>query len=212
MNAGQPRSWWQHRASYRAAPRRGSLGRWDRSSLGRWALVALGLAALVAGTAGAAGPYREIRGFRAVVACDRATHDCFAREQVAVGARRTYTTRTTTTDSDGHQGTTTTTHHELTLQRADGSREAREVSWSVYDKAVEGQPAILRLWRGDVVGVEVTGAQQWFQPRAGRQLSYWLYLASVGLGVLLWDCSAGGTGSSCSSSGPSPGGSRPSCW
>ncbi|MCX4460447.1 hypothetical protein OG585_51550 (plasmid) [Streptomyces sp. NBC_01340] len=60
------------------------------------------------------------------------------------------------------------------------------MSSSFYSKAKEGQSATLRLWRDEVVGVEVMGDAQWFLPKSGAALNAWLYLAFFGLGVLLW--------------------------
>ena len=136
--------------------------------------------------AGAADPYRQTLQFRRVVACDRATGDCFGSEAGSIVERDTYTTTSTQTDANGNTSTTTTTHYNVTWQRADGSRQARDVSSSFYAKAKEKQPATLRLWRGEVVGVEVMGGAQWFLPASGAALSSWLYLAFFGLGVLLW--------------------------
>ncbi|MEO3805029.1 hypothetical protein [Nonomuraea sp. B1E8] len=168
-------------------PRRISL---SRRSAGRWIVVAFGLGVLVTALVGAAGPYRQTREFREVVTCERGVGDCFGNEPGSIAGRRTYTTTTTTThtDANGHTYTTTstTTHYEVTWQRADGSRKAREVSRSFYSKAKQGQPATLRLWRGEVVGVEVMGGAQWFLPKSGTMLGGWLYLAFFGLGVLLW--------------------------
>ncbi|MET7330387.1 hypothetical protein [Nonomuraea sp. NPDC005650] len=163
---------------------------WPRRSLGRWIVVALGLGVLAAALVGAAGPYRQTREFRETVACDRSVGDCFGSEAGSIAGRRTYTTTSTTTYTDAsgqtHSDTTTTTHYEVTWQRANGSRQARDVSSSFYTKAKEGQPATLRLWRGEVVGVEVMGDAQWFLPESGATLNGWLYLAYFGLGVLLW--------------------------
>jgi hypothetical protein len=152
-----------------------------RRSLGRWIVVAVGLGLLVVALAAAAEPYRQTREFRGVVACEQ-SGDCFGKEAGAIVGRNTYTT--TRTDSEGH--TTTTTHHEVTWQRADGSRETRDVSGSFYGAVQEGEPITLRLWRDEVVGVEVTGAEEWFLPESGEALGGWLLLAFFGLGVLLW--------------------------
>jgi hypothetical protein len=153
----------------------------DRSS-GRWIVVTLGLVVLVVALAAAAGPYRQTREFRAAVKCGQG-NDCFDNEAGSIVGRRIYTT--THTDSDGH--TSTTTHYEVTWQRADdGSRQAHDVSPSFYDKAKEGGPATLRLWKDEVVGVEVMGGAQWFLPESGETLGHRLYLAFFGLGVLLW--------------------------
>ncbi|MEV4109376.1 hypothetical protein [Nonomuraea sp. NPDC049695] len=172
---------------FRLLPRRVSL---PKRSPGRWIVIALGLGVLVAALAGAAGPYRQTREFREVVACERGIGDCFGSEAGSIAGRRTYTTTSTTTSNDGngqtHTTTTTTTHYEVTWRRADGSRQARDVSSGFYTKAKEGQPATLRLWRGEVVGVEVMGDAQWFLPKSGATLDVWLYLAFFGLGVLLW--------------------------
>jgi hypothetical protein len=149
--------------------------------LGRWIVVALGLSVLVAALVAAADPYRQTREFRAAVACEQGD-DCFGSEAGSIVGRRIYTT--THSDSDGH--TSTTTHYEVTWQRADGSRQARDVSSSIYNKAREGDQATLRLWRDEVVGLEVMGGTQRFLPESGKTLGYWLYLAFFGLGVLLW--------------------------
>ncbi|WP_143173371.1 hypothetical protein [Nocardiopsis flavescens] len=161
-----------------------------RPTLGRSVVVLLGLGVLVAALLGAAGPYRQTREFREAVACERAAGDCFEGEAGSIAGRRTYTTTSTTThtDANGHTytSTTTTTHHEVTWQRADGSRQARDVSSAFYSEAGEGEPATLLLWRGEVVGVEVAGGEEWFLPESGAMLAAWSYLAFLGLGVMLW--------------------------
>ena len=151
-------------------------------SLSRWLVTAGGLVVLAVALAGAAGPYQQTREFRAVSACSH----CFDTEQGSIAAKRTYTTTSTHTDSDGQLRTTTTTHHELTWQRADGSRHTRDVPASFYTKAEEGRPATFHLWRTEVVGVQVPDATTWFLPQAGSTLRWWLLLASLGVGVLLW--------------------------
>ena len=155
-------------------------------SVRRWIVVALGIAVLGVAFAGAAEPYRQTREFRAVVACERQAAGCFDEEPSSIVGRRTYTTTSTTSNADGTTSTTTTTHHEITWQRADGSRHERDVSSSFYDRTREGQPADLRLWQGKVVGVEVEGVAEWFLPESGTSLGRWLHLAFLGLGVLLW--------------------------
>ncbi|MFI6578146.1 hypothetical protein ACIBFB_20355 [Nocardiopsis sp. NPDC050513] len=158
--------------------------------LGRWTVVALGLGVLVAALVGAAEPYRQTREFREAAVCARGADDCLDSEAGSIVGRRTYTTTSTTTytDADGHMhtSTSTTTHYEVTWQRADGSRQARDVSSGFYSEAEEGRSATLRLWRGEVVGVEVTGEAEWFLPDSGATLKTWLYLAFLGLGVVLW--------------------------
>ncbi len=168
---------------YRRLPLRVSL---PKRSLGRWIVVAVGLGVLVAALAAGAEPYLQTRQFREAVACERGAGDCFGNEPGSIVGRRTYTTTTTNTDANGNTTTTTTTHYEVTWRRANGSRQTRDVSSSLYGKAREGQPATLRLWRGEVVGVEVMGETQWFLPESGRTLGYSLSLAFFGLGVLLW--------------------------
>ncbi|MEV1065178.1 hypothetical protein [Streptomyces sp. NPDC050263] len=149
-------------------------------------MVALGVAVLVVALVGAADPYRQIREFRGAVACERDAGDCLDSEAGSVVGRRTYTTTTTRTDANGVTYTDTTTHYEVTWQRADGSRQARDVSSGFHDKAEKGKPVTLRLWHGEVVGVEVTGGAQWFMPKSGGTLNIWLYGAHFGLGLLLW--------------------------
>jgi hypothetical protein len=160
-------------------------------SVGRWVVTALGLGVIAAALVPAADAYRQSREFHKVVVCERGTADCFAREPGRVVARRTYTTTTTYTDANGHLTTTTTRHFEVTWQRADGTRQARDVSSGLFDKARVGEPATLRVWRGEVVGIEVMGAAQWFLPDSGEALGYWLCLAWFGLGVVLWALLAG---------------------
>lgn len=151
-------------------------------SLGRWIVVALGLAWLVAALVGAAGPYRETRQFCGAVGCGPHAVNQLDKEPSSIIGRRTYRTRST--DADGH--TSWTTHYEVTWRRADGSRQTRDVSPGFFDKVEQPQPAVLRLWHGEVVGVEVTGGAEWFLPRVAETLRYWLYLAHFSIGVLLW--------------------------
>ncbi|MEU9832010.1 hypothetical protein AB0D67_10780 [Streptosporangium sp. NPDC048047] len=152
----------------------------------RWIVVLLGLGVVVAALAAAGGPYRQTRAFREVVACEERGGACFAREPVSIVGRRTYTTTTTHTNGDGTTSTDTTTHFEVTWQRAGGSRQSRDVSPGLYEKAKEGQPATLRLWRGEVVGVDASGETARFAPEASGTLGNWLILAFLGLGILLW--------------------------
>ncbi|HEY8480056.1 MAG TPA: hypothetical protein VIL71_09520 [Spirillospora sp.] len=144
-------------------------------------LTVLGLSILAGGLFAAADPYRQTRQFREVVACEHSVGNCFTREQSSIVDRRTWVT--TNTDSDGH--TTTTTHYEITWRRADGSRESREVMPNFYEKARPGEPAVLRIWRQEVVAVEVRGGTKWFLPAPGRLLGFWLFVAYFGFGVLL---------------------------
>ncbi|WP_214403162.1 hypothetical protein [Pseudonocardia lacus] len=152
----------------------------------RWVVVAVGLGVLVAALVGAVGPVRQTVEFRGAIDCDRESAGCLDSEPGSVVDRRTYTTTSTTTDANGSTNTTTTTHYEITWQAADGARQSRDVSSSFYAKAPEGEPVTLRLWEAEVVGVEVMGGVQWFLPESGTALRYWLYLAHLGLGILLW--------------------------
>lgn len=173
----------------RFLPRRRRLGHPGATagrSAARWIVAAAGLVVLAVALVGAAGPFRQTQEFRAAVQCDRGRDDCFGTEPGSVVARRTYTTTSTTTDADGFMHTTTTQHWEVTWRRADGVEQSRDVSPEFYAKAEEGEPAHLRIWHGEVVGLEVMGASHWFLPESGRTLGYWLVLAHFGLGVLLW--------------------------
>ena len=158
---------------------------WERT-FRQWMIVVLGVGVLVVALAAAAGPYRQTREVRAAVGCEAG--DCLASERGSIASRRTFTTTTTDTAANDHMSTTTTTttHYLVTWQRSDGSQQASEVSSSFYDKAREGQPATLRLWHEEVVGVEVADGTQWFLPESGSTLGRWLFLAFFGLGVLLW--------------------------
>jgi hypothetical protein len=160
----------------------------------RWIVVAVGLGVLVVALACAAEPYRQTREFRAVVACERQAAGCFDHEPGTIVGKRTYTTTSTTTSPDGATTTTFIPHYEVTWQRADGSREARDVPSSFYDATREGQPADLRLWRGQVVWLEVDGVAERFLPEPGTSLGYWLYLAVFGFGVLMSGLLAGWDG------------------
>ncbi|MDX3660001.1 hypothetical protein PV646_22095 [Streptomyces sp. ID05-26A] len=153
---------------------------------GRWVVVACGLGVLVVALVGAAGPFERTREFREVAACEQGTGGCFDAERSSIVARRTYTTTSSHTDANGSTTTTTTVHREITWQRADGSRRARDVPLAFYTATQEGQEAVLQLWRGEVVGVKVTGAAAWFLPESGSSLRWWSYLAHLGVGVLLW--------------------------
>ncbi|WP_433326050.1 hypothetical protein [Spirillospora sp. CA-294931] len=157
-----------------------------RSRVGRWIVAAAGLGVLGVAAAGVGDPYRQTREFRQVVACEKEGGGCFVKEAATITGRTTYKTTSTTTDAEGNTTTTTTTHYKVSWRRADGSADSSDVSSGFYRKATRGQPATLRLWRGEVVGVEVTGADEWFLPKASGALAFWLYLAHAGLGLLLW--------------------------
>ena len=152
-----------------------------RLSLGRWVMVLLGVSVMVGALVAAVEPYRQTRQFREVVACEENVGGCFVREQGSIAGRRTYTT--THTDSEGH--TSTTRHYEVTWQRADGSRESREVPSGFYAKVRAGQPATLRVWRQEVVAVEAAGAREWFLPTPAGLFVVWLFVAHFGLGLLV---------------------------
>lgn len=162
--------------------------RWpDRRSGWRWVLAGLGLVVLVVALIGSAGPFRQTQEFRAAVQCHGGEDACFGDEPGTIVDRDTYTTTSTSGGTNGQPGTTTTTtHYRVTWQRAGGDRESHDVSSAFYGKAEVGQPANLRTWRGEVVGLEVMGATAWFLPESGRSFGYWLYLAHFGLGLLLW--------------------------
>ncbi|MBY8856189.1 hypothetical protein K7711_06855 [Nocardia sp. CA2R105] len=146
----------------------------------------LGLGVIVAALYSAAGPYRQIREFRAVMTCEHNSGGCLDSERGSIADRRTYTTVETQTDSNGSMTTTVITHYEVTWQRADGSRQPRQVSRSFYDKAAKRTPVTLRLWHQEVVGVQVAGGAEWFLPKSGEALGYRFGLAFLGLGMLLW--------------------------
>lgn len=153
-----------------------------RRSPGRWILATLGLGVLVVALLAAADPYRQTREFHRVSACEAGGTACFTGEQGTIRGRDTYTT----TDSDSNGSTTTTTHYEVTWEDSGGARQTREVSSDFYRRAQEGQPATLRRWRGEVIAVETGGTTQWFLPKVGHALGWWLHLAWFGLGVMLW--------------------------
>lgn len=168
---------------FRGLPRRHSPGR----SLWRWITVVAGVAVVGVALSWAVEPYQQTQEFRQQVGCDRNAPGCFGSEPGLIASRRTYTT---SHYHDGHQSGETT-HYEITWQRADGSQQSQDVSRGLYIKAAEGQPAILRTWRGEVVGVEVMGGAQWFQPQPSRSLAGWLHLAWFGLGVAVWGWALG---------------------
>lgn len=148
----------------------------------RWIVVGCGLAILVAAVVGGVGPFQQTGDFRRAVGCD----DCFGTDHGSITARRTYTTTSTSTDANGNTSTRTDTHYELGWQRSDGTKQSRDVSKDFYDKATEGRPADLRIWRGEVVAIEVMGATERFLPNSSRTLVCWIYLGFFGIGVLLW--------------------------
>lgn len=156
--------------------------RWPGRSVARWVVVGIGAAIVAGAIVGGAGPLQQTQSFHRAVGCD----DCFGTDRGSITARETYTTTSTSTDANGNSNTRTETHYEITWRRSDGSTQSRDVSKNFYDKATEGQPADLRIWRGEVVGVEVMGATERFLPGSSRTLVYWIYLGFLGLGVLLW--------------------------
>lgn len=154
--------------------------------LGRCLLITIGLAVIVVALHGAAEPYRQFLAFREGLTCAPGARDCAGNETGVITGRRTWTTSSTTFDADGHTRTTSHTHYGITWQRGDGSQESREVSQGLYSEAREGRSAKLWIWRGEVVGIAVNDAEEWFLPEPGRKLRLWLCLALLGLGILLW--------------------------
>jgi hypothetical protein len=147
-----------------------------------WLAAAIGLGVIAVALAAGAGPYRQSREYHRLDRCEEAgAGDCFGRQPVTIVHRRTYIKVTRSDDTE-----TRTRVHEVTWERADGGRTTRRVSRAIHDAAVEGRPADLRTWRGEVVGVEVAGVEQWFTPRAGWSLAGWLGLGWFGLGIVLW--------------------------
>lgn len=122
--------------------------------LRRGLIAVIGLVVVVIGLDSAREPFREVREFRAVVACAESSRDCFGHETGLIADRRTHTTPETTSVGSGHSWTSTKTHYEITPQRADGTRHTREVSPGFYDVVAHNQRVDLRLWRKDVVGIE----------------------------------------------------------
>lgn len=153
-----------------------------RGGMGRWIWVAIGLAVLGGGLSGAAEPYRQTVEFRRITACDGTAGGCPEREPGSVVDVRTWTG--TSTGSNG--GSHTETHYEVTWRRSDGSTQTRGVSRGFYAAARQGEPATLRLQSGQVVGVEVAGAAEWWFPQGGAHLVLWLMLVSLGVGITLW--------------------------
>ncbi|WP_157121281.1 hypothetical protein [Nocardia miyunensis] len=159
--------------------------------LGRAIVVLLGLCVIAVAIAGAAGPYRQTRQFNSVMTCGPGGRDCFASQTVSIVDRWTYTTTSSDTVStvNGQTSTTTTTttHYELALQWPDGTRRTHEInSHTLYNKAHEGQSAVVKLWHNEIVGITVAGDTDWAVPDCAIILASWLCLAFFGLGVVLW--------------------------
>lgn len=145
----------------------------------RWIAAAAGLAALVVSLAATVEPYRQTVEFHEVMFCEERDGGCFASEATTIAGRRMYTSGTSYKYK--------TNHYEVTWRRADGTRQTREVDAALYDEAQVGRQATLRLWHGEVVGLEIPGGGKWwFSPRAKDWLSALLHMAFIGLGVLLY--------------------------
>lgn len=148
-----------------------------------WLVVLIGLGVIAVAFVGGHGPYHDGREYHRVDACERGpgAADCFGREPVTIVGRRTYIRVRQDEDSESRVRV-----WEVTWERADGTRVAREVTRRIHDAAAEGTAADLRTWRGEVVGIEVGGVDQWFTPRVGWSLAGWLGLGWLGLGIVLW--------------------------
>lgn len=147
----------------------------------RWVLGVLGLAVVAVGVGVAVGPFRESVDFRRVNDCEQRGGDCFGRDRVTIVGRRTFVR--VTRDEDGERRERV---YEVTWEGPGDGRTTRRVAKKIFDVAAEGRPAELRTWRGEVVGIEVAGVEQWFTPRTGWHLMGWLVLAWAGLGLVLW--------------------------
>jgi hypothetical protein len=147
----------------------------------RWAFVVLGLAAIVTGAVAAAAPFRAGLDYRRAYDCERTGGGCFGRERVTIVDLRTFVTVTRDEDGESRERV-----YEITWERPGGDRTVRRVSKKIFSVVARGRPADLRTWRGEVVGIEVEGVEQWFTPRTGWHLMGWLVLAWAGLGLVLW--------------------------
>jgi hypothetical protein len=148
--------------------------------------VVVGLALLWGALDSGAEPYRQTLEFRRITACDGTVGGCLEREPGLIVGRRTWTETPTSTTADGTWSTSTIAHWAVTWRRLDGSEQTRDVGRVFFAVAREGQAATLRIYLGQVVGVEVTGGSEWFLPKAGEKLRSWLLVAFLGLGFVLW--------------------------
>lgn len=153
----------------------------------------LGIGAIVASVALSRGPIEGVVTYRHAPSCadGSAAAGCIGFEAGSVVDKDTYQT-------GGTGGSATDppdppeTHYRVTIRRADGGTETKEVNYSLYGAAKAGDPAQLRVWQGAVVRVTVSGHEQSFLPPASNTLLWMLLIGWIGLGLLLWVLLGGG--------------------
>lgn len=143
---------------------------------GRGLAVVIGLVLLTIGIVGAVEPFRQTREFRAVVACEERSGDCLNHETDLIVDRRM---------STAWGGEHPDTRNQVVVQRP-GGMQYREILERFNTNATPNQSADLWFWRGELVGIEMPADAEWFLPESSKQLIWWLILAALGLGILLW--------------------------
>ncbi|MFE3545143.1 hypothetical protein ACFXK0_19460 [Nocardia sp. NPDC059177] len=129
-------------------------------------------------------PFHQTREYRHQVACEKTVGSCFDEETVTIVEKETSSSTSTHINSDGTTSTTTTNHLTIRWLR-DGEKQSHDVNGELFGKATEGGQATLRLWQGQVVGIVIDGASDAYNPSQAGRLGWWLWLAFVGLGLVL---------------------------
>ena len=87
-------------------------------------------------------------------------------------------------------GTTCTTYHDVKVEWP-GRTAWLGVAPGTYDKVRTGDPAEVRLWRGEAVGLEIHGSTNSYPPSSQNGVLPWLALGFLLLAVGAWAAVSG---------------------
>lgn len=165
---------------------------WYERRLSHWLL---GLVVLVAGLGGLLSAQAIVDGYRATVVYQRAPvcegEGCVQARTGEVRDRATgerCTSNGTSTGATG--GETCTTTYSLKVVWP-GRSQWLEVGGEAYTEARTGERAQLRVWKGQVVGLEVLGHSRTYPPASQTDMRPSMLLAWLALGVAAWALASG---------------------
>ncbi|MGW2279342.1 hypothetical protein [Streptomyces sp. NPDC001770] len=112
---------------------------------------------------------------------------CVRREAGTVRDRRTGEQCSYDGSSGGAGGgtTTCTTYYDLKVERSSRT-DWLGVDSGTYDKAAAGDPAEVRLWQGEIVGLKVLGRTYSYEPSSQSGVLWQLAVGCLALAVGAW--------------------------
>ncbi|GGV76619.1 hypothetical protein GCM10010499_34700 [Streptomyces thermoviolaceus subsp. apingens] len=173
---------------------------WYKGRLPVWirglVVLVIGWAVFLCGQQVADG-YRATMAYRDAPVCDVGDRGGNGNDSVACVRLETgmvldrWTSWECTSNGTSHDGgRTCTTYHEIKIEWPDGADWLRVPS-HMYDQAKKGDRAEVRLWRGEVVGVEVRGRDHSYPPSSQTSVLVGIALSFLGLLVGVWGAVSG---------------------